>query len=69
MNHQWAMRMGEESLKLELLRRQAKTDLERSKVAAPSLATPSKLGQWLIYLISLPVIPKSRRATYLMKQS
>ncbi len=68
-NHEWAMRMGEKSLKLELLRRQAKTDLERSKVAAPPLATPSKLGQWLIFLISLPVTPKSRRANYLMKQS
>jgi hypothetical protein len=35
MNHQWAMRQGEESLKLELLRRHAKTPEERAAIPIP----------------------------------
>lgn len=38
-NHRWAMRQGEESLKLELARRRAATDLERTLVPAPPRAT------------------------------
>jgi hypothetical protein len=34
-NHIWAMRMGEESLKLELARRHASTPEERARIAAP----------------------------------
>ncbi|MCO6479986.1 MAG: SRPBCC family protein [Phaeodactylibacter sp.] len=34
-NHHWAMRMGEKSLKLELMRRNAKTEAERQAVPAP----------------------------------
>ena len=34
-NHLWAMRMGEESLKLELLRRRAKTSEERTRIPMP----------------------------------
>jgi hypothetical protein len=34
-NHRWAMRQGEESLKLELLRRRAGSDLARALVPAP----------------------------------
>jgi hypothetical protein len=34
-NHRWAMRKGEESLKLELLRRRAGSDLARALVPAP----------------------------------
>lgn len=34
-NHQWAMKKGEESLKLELQRRHAKTDVERTAVPFP----------------------------------
>lgn len=34
-NHHWAMRMGEESLKLELARRRAFTAEERAKIPAP----------------------------------
>lgn len=34
-NHQWAMRMGEESLKLELMRRRAATSEERARIALP----------------------------------
>jgi len=38
-NHHWAMRKGEESLLLELARRQAKTPEERARVPAPPPAT------------------------------
>lgn len=34
-NHHWAMRKGEESLKLELARRRAKTVQERQAIASP----------------------------------
>ncbi len=34
-NHIWAMRMGEESLKLELARRGSKTEAEREAIAPP----------------------------------
>lgn len=34
-NHYWCMRRGEQSLRLELARRHAATDAERSAVAAP----------------------------------
>jgi hypothetical protein len=34
-NHRWAMRRGEESLKLELLRRRAQSAEERARVPAP----------------------------------
>lgn len=34
-NHRWAMRQGEESLKLELLRRRAASDRARAAVAPP----------------------------------
>lgn len=38
-NHRWAMAKGEESLKLELRRRHAKTPEERAKVPPPPPAT------------------------------
>ena len=45
-NHRWAMARGEESLKLEMLRRHAKTETERQAVPAPPgptfTRTPSK---------------------------
>ena len=34
-NHQWAMRQGEESLKLELMRRHAATPEERARIPPP----------------------------------
>ena len=34
-NHRWAMRMGEESLKLELMRRRARTPEERARIPSP----------------------------------
>ena len=41
-NHRWAMARGEESLKLELLRRHAKTESERQAVPAPPGPTFAK---------------------------
>jgi hypothetical protein len=38
-NHVWAMRKGEESLTLELLRRNAATDAEKSSIAPPPKPT------------------------------
>lgn len=38
-NHQWAMARGEESLKLELARRRAKTDQERDQIPPPPRPT------------------------------
>ena len=38
-NHRWAMRQGEESLKLELTRRRAATELERALVPPPPRPT------------------------------
>ncbi len=38
-NHEWAMRIGEESLKLELARRRATTAEERSQIPAPPRPT------------------------------
>jgi hypothetical protein len=34
-NHRWAMRRGEESLRLELQRRRASSDAQRARVASP----------------------------------
>jgi len=41
-NHRWAMARGEESLKLELQRRRAKTDAERLAVPAPDFELYSR---------------------------
>lgn len=43
-NHHWAMRKGEESLKLELLRRRAKTPAERASIPPP----PATSFKWLV---------------------
>lgn len=40
-NHEWAMRKGEESLKLELARRHARSEAERALIPAPPRATSS----------------------------
>lgn len=44
-NHKWAMERGEESLKLELARRHAKTPEEAARIPAPPLATFSTTGR------------------------
>lgn len=46
-NHLWAMRQGEASLKLELLRRHAASEEARAAVPAPPPATPSAPLQWI----------------------
>lgn len=38
-NHRWAMSRGEESLRLELARRRARTDEERARIPAPPQPT------------------------------
>ena len=40
-NHRWAMRMGEESLRLELARRRAATPADRAAIPPPPAATTS----------------------------
>lgn len=40
-NHRWAMRTGEESLRLELARRRTQNPIERSRIPAPPGPTPS----------------------------
>ena len=42
-NHDWAMRRGEESLRLELARRRARTDAERDAVPPPPAPVRGKL--------------------------
>ncbi len=49
-NHRWAMWMGEESLKLELARREAKTPEERARVAPPPEPTPSSSVAFIRHL-------------------
>ena len=43
-NHRWAMARGEESLRLELRRRRATSDIERRRIPPPPPAT----FRWLI---------------------
>jgi hypothetical protein len=45
-NHRWAMRMGEESLALELARRRTKTAVERARIPPPP--QPARTGPWLL---------------------
>jgi hypothetical protein len=45
-NHEWAMRMGEQSLRLELQRRRASTPEEAARVPAPPGPTPTT--PWLV---------------------
>lgn len=47
-NHQWAMRQGEQSLRLELRRRAARTPEERALVPPPPGPTPSSFLGMLI---------------------
>jgi hypothetical protein len=50
-NHRWAMAKGEESLKLELLRRHPASDAERARVPAPPKATFSSTLGFLGFLV------------------
>ena len=42
-NHRWAMAQGEESLRLEVARRRARSDAERAGIPPPPAATTSQL--------------------------
>jgi len=52
-NHIWAMRQGEESLRLELARRHAKTDQERAEIPAPPPATNTSTAPLAVLRSSL----------------
>jgi hypothetical protein len=45
-NHRWAMRLGEESLKLELERRRAASEWERERIPAPP--GPARRSGWIL---------------------
>jgi hypothetical protein len=53
MNHVWAMKTGEISLKLELERRRARTAEERAQIPAPPPPTPTALGPFLVTALRL----------------
>jgi hypothetical protein len=50
-NHRWAMTTGEESLRLELARRHAKSEYERTQMPPPPSATPSSTLAWFGYVV------------------
>jgi len=54
-NHRWAMQKGEESLKLELARRQAKTATEQALVPAPPQPTTTSSLPLLAGLVAILV--------------
>ena len=53
-NHRWTMRRGEESLRLELLRRRAKTEAERAQIPAPP--PPFKLQRRWLALVAAAAV-------------
>ena len=54
-NHEWAMRMGEESIRLELARRRASTATERARIPPPPAPTPASLADWMkMVLLNMP---------------
>ena len=64
-NHEWAMRGGEESLKLELARRRARDDAARALIPAPpgpTTAPPPALLAALLAGAGLLVVAARRRA-------
>jgi hypothetical protein len=52
-NHHWAIRKGEESLRLEIARRRAKNAAERAQIAPPPGPTPQQFGAWVRYVLRL----------------
>jgi len=46
-NHEWAMRTGEESIRLELARRRAQTAAERARIPPPPAPTPTSFTGWI----------------------
>jgi hypothetical protein len=55
-NHRWAMAKGEESLRLELARRQAQTPAERARISAPPPATTVTALALPLAAIALPLL-------------
>ena len=56
-NHHWAMRVGEESLKLELARRRARSAEERSRIPGPPPPTTSSaLPLWASLALTLALL-------------
>lgn len=51
MNHQWAMAKGEESLRLELLRKHTRDLHQRQLIPDPPAPTPTHPLRWLSYVI------------------
>lgn len=49
-NHHWAMRRGEESLRLEVARRRAKTETQRMRIPPPPEPTPTTALAFMRYL-------------------
>ena len=64
-NHHWAMRKGEESLRLELARRRATTAAERAQIPAPPPATTTSSLPLLASMVLLggTIYAVARRAT------
>ncbi len=52
-NHHWAMRQGEASLHIELLRRRASDAQARAAIPAPPPPTPSSPLAWMSYVLGL----------------
>lgn len=55
-NHRWAMAKGEESLRLELAQRRARTSEERARIPAPPSSTPTFPWWLLLGTIALTII-------------
>ncbi|MEZ4735566.1 MAG: SRPBCC family protein [Caldilineaceae bacterium] len=63
-NHHWAMRQGEESLRLEIARRRAKTAAERTRIPPPPAPTPTATGAFGRYLVRKGLAVATRRPTF-----
>jgi hypothetical protein len=51
MNHRWAMARGEESLRLELLRRRTTDLAQRARITGTPAPTPAQALPWLGYVL------------------
>jgi hypothetical protein len=61
-NHEWAMRQGERSLRLELARRRAGTAEERAAIPPPPAGTGTSRTPLLVTLLALAVLYAVLRA-------
>ena len=55
-NHRWAVARGEESLKLELVRRHAGSEAERALIPAPPPATQVPVGLLVFGLLAAAAV-------------